>query len=499
MANERPNILLIMSDNHTAGLLGCYGNDEIHTPNLDHLARQGFQFENAYSVNAMCSPCRAAILTGLMPSQHGIHTWLDDRLMDRWPPDWNAIGEFIALPQILQDNGYKTALIGKYHLGIPYQPQNGFDHWVTFPLGHTRSFYDNTVIDNGRQEQYAGHIVDYFTDKAVDYLGSQESGSDRPFFLFLSYNAPYGHWPSVQGSAQNRFAKLYENTEMRTVPREGLSERAIDRFLLRRTASGEGIDYSAHLRMPNDLVTLRNYFSQMSMVDDGVGRVMGELQRRGLEENTLVIYTCDHGFSLGHHGFWGHGQATWPANAHRPAYHIPLLVRHVGQIVPLQISTRMVSQIDLFATILDYAGLSHVQVNENAPSASLAPTLRGQPMARWTQRSVAEDGVFIEQEEMRAFRSKRWLYVMQFKGSRTYPLEDELYDLELDPAEKFNVVAQPEYADVASSLRALIDGFFSRHANPKYDLWRGGTTKSNTDKPWLWKDAWGEEWAPTYD
>lgn len=120
-------------------------------------------------------------------------------------------------------------------------------------------------------------------------------------------------------------------------------------------------------------------------------------------------------------------------------------------------------------------------------------------MARWTQRSVAEDGVFIEQEEMRAFRSKRWLHVMQFKGSRTYPLEDELYDLQLDPAEKFNVVAQPEYADVASSLRALIDGFFSRHANPKYDLWRGGTTKSNTDKPWLWKDAWGEEWAPTYD
>ncbi len=107
------------------------------------------QFENAYCVNAMCSPCRASVLTGLMPSQHGIHTWLDDRIMDQWPDSWNAVGEFVTLPEILKANGYETALIGKYHLGDPSLSQNGFEHWVTFPLGHTRSFWNNSVIENG--------------------------------------------------------------------------------------------------------------------------------------------------------------------------------------------------------------------------------------------------------------------------------------------------------------------------------------------------------------
>jgi len=492
MSQKRPNILLIMSDNHMAELLGCYGNTEIHSPNLDQLAGQGMQFNNAYCVNAMCSPCRASVLTGLMPSQHGIHTWLDDRIMDRWPANWNGLAEFITLPEILKEGGYKTALIGKYHLGDPSAAQNGFDHWVTFPLGHTRSFWNNTVIENGEETNYPGHTVDYFTDKAVDYIEEQGADAERPFFLFLTYNGPYGHWPSIQGSARNRFAHLYEQSEMSSIPREGLSDKAITRFLLRRYATGGGIDYSAHLRMPNDLTTLRNYFSQMTMVDDGVGRVLGTLQQQGLDEDTLVIYTCDHGFSLGHNGYWGHGQATWPANAHRASYHIPLLMRHTGHIASQQTNDRMISQIDLFATLLEYAGLSEMLTNNNSPSRSFAPLLIGEALGYW------KDGVYIEQEELRAIRTPQWLYMKYFKDSQTYPFEDEFYDLSSDPAEKNNLIANPELAEVAGSLSAQIEGFFGRYAIPEYDLWRGGSTKSNSDKPWLWRDAWGDDWDPLF-
>ncbi len=492
MPQNRPNILLIMSDNHPAELLACGGNDEIHTPNLDRLAQQGLQFNNAFCVNAMCSPCRASVLTGLMPSQHGIHTWLDDRIMDRWPPNWNAVAEFITLPEILKANGYKTALIGKYHLGMPFSPQNGFDHWLTFPHGHTRNFWNNTIIENGKQYNYPGHSVDCFTEKAVEYIKAHHPESEPPFFLFLTYNAPYGHWPSIKGPARNRFAKLYENTEMRSVPREGLNPKAIDRFILRRYASGGGIDYSAHLQMPNDLSSLRNFFSQMTMVDDGVGQVLAALQQQGLDDNTLVIYTCDHGFSLGHNGFWGHGQATWPANAHRAAYNISLLMRHSNHIAPRQSSNMMVSQIDLFATLLDYLGLNDVAVNDNSPSRSFAPLLKGRPLA-W------EDEVFIEQEEMRAIRSQEWVYAKQFKDSQNYPFEDELYNLLTDPAEKTNLIAVPEFAAVAQSLSARIETFFQQYSTPKYDLWQGGVTKSNTDKPWLWKDAWGETWEAVFE
>lgn len=116
---KRPNILLIMTDNQPAQLLGCYGNAEISTPHIDALAADGFRFANAFSVNGMCSPCRASVLTGLMPSQHGIHTWIDDRLHHLWPADWNALDELRTLPEILAEHGYATALIGKYHLGAP--------------------------------------------------------------------------------------------------------------------------------------------------------------------------------------------------------------------------------------------------------------------------------------------------------------------------------------------------------------------------------------------
>ena len=133
---KRPNILLFMSDNQPADLLGCCGNDEVQTPHLDRLAGRGVRFDNAYCVNAMCSPCRASVLTGLMPSQHGIHNWLDDRLVDHWPKNWSAIGEFANIPTLLKEAGYATALIGKFHLGVPFIPQLAFDHWVTFPHGH---------------------------------------------------------------------------------------------------------------------------------------------------------------------------------------------------------------------------------------------------------------------------------------------------------------------------------------------------------------------------
>lgn len=491
MTEKQPNILLIMSDNHMADLLGCYGNEEIHSPNLDKLAQQGMQFNNAYCVNGMCSPCRASTLTGLMPSQHGIHTWLDDRVMDQWPDSWNAIGEFVTLPGILKANGYDTALIGKYHLGDPSAPQNDFEHWVTFPVGHTRSFWNSQVIENGKTYTYPAHTVDFFTEKAVDYIRGRDGSAERPFFLFLTYNAPYGHWPSVAGRARNRYAALYDQCEMKSIPREGVSKQAIERFLLRRYATGGGIDYSAHLRMPNDLETLRNYFSQMTMVDDGIGRVLHTLHEQGMDENTLVIYTCDHGFSLGHNGYWGHGQATWPANAHRASYHIPLLLRHSGYIADGQKNNRMISQLDLFETILDYAGIGDDSRNAPSFSRNFAPMLRNEKL-QW------EDEVFIEQEELRAIRTPQWLYMKRFQGSATYPFEDEMYDLIRDPEEKSNVVSEEEHAGVEQSLSTRIDDFFQEYSASAYDLWAGGSTKSNTDKPWLWQDAWGEAWQPIF-
>ncbi len=491
MPSHKPNVVLIFSDNHPAGMMGCSGNAEIHTPNLDRLAAGAVRFANAFCPNAMCSPCRASVLTGLMPSQHGIHTWLDDDKVADWPENWNAIEEFDTLPERLARLGYDTALIGKYHLGIADAPQNGFHEWVTLQIGHVLSFYDNDMIDNGERYRYPGHSVDFFTEKALDYIARRGAARTEPFFLFLTYPAPYGHWPSIQGEPTNRFADSYRGMPMHSVPREGISKNLIDWMFVRHDKMPDDAPgfYRDVARIPNDLPTLRNYYSQMSMVDDGVGQIMGALEREGFSDDTLVIYTSDHGMSLGQHGFWGHGEDTWPSNTHREANHIPLIVRPPAGEARVHVERALVGTTDIFATILDYAGAEAPATAES--NARSMRALLAEAPTEW------EDAVFMEQEETRAIRTGKWMLMRRFAPT-AYGFADELYSFEVDPDERNNLIDDPACAAVVAELSARIDSFFSYYANPKWDLWRGGTVKSNSTRPFLWKEAWGEDWAPTY-
>jgi len=482
---QRPNILMIMTDNQPAELLACYGNDEIQTPHIDALAADGFKFNNAFCVNGMCSPSRASVMTGLMPSQHGIHTWIDDRLRHRWPENWNALDEFRCLPEILCDAGYQTALIGKYHMGDPGKAQNGFQHWVTSPHGHVTDFWNGTYIENDTEARYAGHSVDYFTEKTIEYLEAAESS--KPFFAFVPYNAPYGHWPALKGRAKNRFRDYYDKVDMHSIPREGLHEDAIARFLRKATDSVGGIDHTSELRIPNDLETLRNYYSEMAMVDDGVGRILHSLKNQGIYDETIIIYTTDHGFSLGHHGIWGHSQATLPANAHRATFSIPLIFRY-GQHFLNTTSDIHVSQIDLFPTLLELAGIESAGHNANSAARSFAPAL-------CTNSFDHPDEVYMEQEETRVIRTADWLYKRRFQLAPVPPFPDELYDLKSDPLEKDNLISDPRYAEISSQLIEKIDLFFGKYNKLEYDLWQGGSPQSNSDKPWLWQEAWGDAWS----
>jgi arylsulfatase A-like enzyme len=492
MKSEHPNILIFMTDNQPAELLGCYGNDEILTPHIDALSGDGLRFDNAFCVNGMCSPCRASVMTGLMPSQHGLHTWIDDRLKHLWPDNWNAIEEFKTLPEILLAGGYHTALIGKYHMGAPDRAQNGFQHWITSPHGHVTDFWNNTFIENDTMRSYPGHSVDYFTEQTIEYIESRVPADTdakkvtAPFFAFVPYNAPYGHWPALKGRAKNRFRDHYDSVEMHSIPREGLHENAIVRFLRKASDSVGGIDHSSELRIPNDLETLRNYYSEMSMVDDGVGRVLATLKRLNIYDDTLIIYTADHGFSLGHHGIWGHSQATLPSNAHRATFSIPLIFRHGKRFVS-GANADFISQIDLFPTVLELAGMEAEGYNANSPARQFTAALHG-------GGSDNHSAVFLEQEETRAIRNERWLYKRRFQKAPQPPYPDEMYDLVADPLEKTNLAGKPEFAEIAKDLIAQIDVFFNQYSDPKYDLWNGGSPKSSSDKPWLWKEAWGEDW-----
>ena len=486
---KQPNIVLIFTDNQHAGTLGCYGNTEVHTPNLDELSRTGVTFDNAYCPNGFCSPCRASVLTGKLPSQHGVHSWIDDRDMQSWPSDWHALDGHHTLPKALKKAGYATALVGKYHLGQPTSPAEGFDYWVTLEDGHVRSFYRNKIFDNGNVYEQPGHSVDFFTDKAVEFIETQ-TAAETPFFLYLPYPAPYGHWPATKESDENRHTARYADCPMNSVPREGLSKAAVDGFMLRASGSSAELDFSMLMRAPNDLGTLRNFYSQISMVDDGVGRIMESLDRLGISGETLLIFTTDHGLSLGEHGFWGHGSATLPSNLHRAAHSIPMIMRQPRVTQAGLRSKRMVSGMDVFATVLEHAGLSHGSAA--LPSRSLLPVLKGEDPEGWGQ-----DAVFSEQEETRVIRTAKWAYFKRFRG-QSAAFEDELFDVELDPRETTNLARDAAFSEIKAALDEALTNFFETYSNERSDLWKGGVPVQHSERTQIWKAEWGDDWEPVF-
>jgi len=488
MAIKKPNIVMIYVDNHPGAVMGCTGNSEAYTPNLDRLSQEATLFTEAYCPNAMCSPCRASVLTGLMPSQHGIHTWIDEDGKNDWPQKWNAIQEFDTLPEKLARDGYDTALFGKFHLGDAESAPDIFNKCVTMQIGHVQSFYENDIIDGIKQYKHPGHSVDFFTDKAVEYIDQCSEEKEKPFFLFLTYPAPYGHWPSIQGEPVNRHAERFRNSPMLSVPREAVSKEMIDWISILKE-KGVDDEYDYMLQIPNDLPTLHNYYSQISMVDDGVGRVLESLENKGLNDDTLFIYASDHGMSLGQHGFWGHGEDTWPSNTHREANHIPLIIKAPGDGNKQKVVDSLVGTTDIYATVLDYVGLEMPPVKES-PARSMRPLIENKNI-------VWENTCFMEQEETRSIRTDRWLFMKRIAPS-PYAFENELYDLESDPDERINLADNPEMKNVVKSLSDQIDQFYARYSHPKWDLWQGGTVKSNSTRPFLWQELWGDGWAPEY-
>ena len=492
MSEKRPNIIIMIVDNMPAAALECYGNTDAHTPNLDRLAAQGIRFNNGYCANGVCSPSLASRFTGTMPSQHGIHFALPDK-WEWYPEDFDAVAGLRTLPQTLKDNGYKTALVGKFHMGSPYVPQHGFDHWVPDEHGHTTDFWDMHYVEDGEVHHYDGHATDFWTDKAIEFVNNNAE-DEQPFFLYLSYNAPYGDGFAMRTEPKSPFGEYFQDKAMDSLPREPVSKRNIDYMMRWSAANLPGFDFSDNLTAQNNLLVLRHYFSQISHMDDGVGRVMQTLQELGLDDDTIVIFTADHGISMGRNGVWGVSPYAFPAVGNRQCFNIPMIVRHTNHIAPLQESNQMVMQTDWFRTLLDYVGLDDVEIKDS-PGKSLAPLFKGEPL----QDSF--DAVFYEQEELRAVRTQRWAYFKYFPGSEKYKFEDELYNLSQDPGEDLNVASDPANADIIAELSERIDTFFASYSSRKYNLWDGGMAMAYYYPPLqaaIWRDAFGQDWKPEY-
>jgi arylsulfatase A-like enzyme len=447
------NLVFILTDNQGAWTLGCYGNRDIRTPHIDRLATGGLRFNRALSSNPVCSPTRATFLTGLMPSQHGVHSFLDPKFM-MGPEAYNTLAEFRSLGEILRDAGYACGLSGKWHLGANLTPSEGFDFWITKPDGSTREFYDQDIIENGAVRREAGYTTDLWTREGIRFI---EQNRERPFFLFLAYNGPYNLGGLMSNPPRNRHAEFYRGKPFPSFPRDAMHPWQ-----------------HANRQFHNQQNAIERCAAETSGVDDGVGEITATLKRLGLLEDTLIVYASDQGWMGGQNGMWGMGDHFQPTGAHDLMMQIPLLFHHPARIPAGRSSDLLVSNYDFLPTVLHHLGLGDRQPADGLklPGRDLSPLLAGHPL------ELADNAVFYEMETTRAVRTDAWKYV-----ERQPDGPHELYDMRNDPQERFNLFGQPGTKAVKKELAARLQAFFREHRDPQYDLWEGGRSKARRHTP----------------
>lgn len=458
--NKRPNLLFILTDDQGAWAMRCAGNTDIHTPNLDRLARQGTRFENFFCASPVCSPARASILTGRIPSQHGVHDWIRSGSLDRRELGEHASHPYFASEDVpiryldgmtaysdlLAENGYVCALAGKWHLGDSMHPQHGFSRWYT--IGRGGCLYNQAdVIENGELHFETRYLTDCITGRALSDLDELAHG-DAPFYLSVHYTAPHDPWDEDQHP--DRYIELYRDCAFTATPDEPLHPDRIP------TAPGGTGEERKRL--------LRGYYAAVTAMDAGVGRLLDRLDELGIADDTVVVFTADNGMNMGHHGIWGKGNGTFPFNLFDTAVKVPFIVRWPGRVRAGRVTPAMCSHYDIIQTFNELFGLG-AQLPDTLPGRSFARVLLG--------GEDANNHIVILDEygSSRMIRTREWKYIHRFPYG-----PHELYNLAADPGETRNLAGQPETTDVQASLLDELQRWYCRYADPAVDGTREGVT-----------------------
>jgi arylsulfatase A-like enzyme len=441
--------LFILTDNQGPWSLGCYGNRDIYTPHLDRLASEGALFTQAFANNPVCSPTRATWLTGWTPSRHGVHRYLSPELF-QGAKAYDTLRECETLQEMFAASGYYQGWIGKCHLGDHLHSRRGVDFWNVKLGGHTTSFLHEQVIEGGVVREHPGHVTHYWTENAVRFLEGAAK-QEKPFFLFLAYNGPYGLQRCVTEPAPEPWASYYRDRPMTDWP---------------RPTAAHPTQRSDRNHIGN-LQVMRNLAGQISAVDEGVGVVLEQLERLQLAEETLVVFTSDQGAVAGHAGFWGMGDHASPNHLRDGTLRVPLIVRWPGKVRPGSRES-IVANYDFVPTLRSLLSLSARQPIEELPGRDWSRLLL-------QEEPLEEDILFAEFELTRGVRTKEWKYVRRLAGGP----ERELYDLKGDPDELHNLALAPDAAQQAimRQLDTRLQGWFAKHSSAAWDLWNGGNSQ----------------------
>ncbi len=444
--------------------MGCAGNRDIHTPHLDRLADRGIRFTNFFCASPVCSPARASIWTGNMPSRHGVHDWIrsgniDRELLPDSMRDLKAYAEEdraidylagqLTFPEVLADNGYVCGLSGKWHLGDNFRPSKGFSHWSALGRGGC-GYYEADFVRNGDIVTEDRYVTNVITEDALQFVHERASDG-RPFYLSVHYTAPHTPWERNQHPAP--YFRMYEDCKFEHFPDEPIHPDQIN-----SCSFGTG---EARREL------LKGYCAAITAMDEDVGRLMDALEKQGLRDHTLVIFTSDNGMNTGHHGIWGKGNGTFPQNMYDTSVKVPFLVSRPGTVPEGIVSDELLSHYDVMPTLLDYVGIGH-RMEASAPGTSFAPLLRGERLAGSEQVVVCD-----EYGPVRMIRNREWKYVHRYPYG-----PHELYHLALDPGETHNLIDAPELQEKVAEMRRSLSEWFLRHTDPQKD----GTKEPVTGK-----------------
>jgi arylsulfatase A-like enzyme len=453
---RRPNFVFIMSDDHAAHAISAYGSRINRTPHLDRIAEGGMRFDACFCTNSICTPSRAAILTGTYNHVNGVTTL--DTHMD------NSLSTF---PKLLQQAGYQTAIVGKWHLGHgPAHDPTGFDFWRVLPgQGH----YHNPVMlgpgPGGSHEviERGGYVTDLITDDCLDWLEARDT--ERPFMLLCHHKAPHRTWePSREHFTMYDDVDIPEPETMwddhatRAAVVQAMRMRLmdLDPIVDLKAPVPPGLSEDEEIRWRYQRY-IKDYLRVIASIDDNVGRLLDWLDANGRADDTVVVYTSDQGFFLGDHGWFD------KRLMYEESLAMPFLVRYPALVEPGSVCDQMALNVDVAPTFLELAG---VEVPDDMQGRSIVPLLRGEVPDGWRQSMyyrywMHRDGAHNVPAHygVRTRTHKLICYYNDPLGQLgangpADPVEWELFDLVADPLETTNVIDDDRYAEVRRDLEA---------------------------------------------
>lgn len=472
---KRPNIIFIMADDHAYQAISAYGSTLIQTPNIDRIGREGAILKNEFVTNSVCSPSRAVILTGKYSHINGLRD--NGTFFNGAQP---------TLPKMLKANGYRTAIVGKWHL---WSEPTGFDYWNVLPAqGH---YYNPPFIKMGKDTTYKGYVTDIITDLALQWIDSNKS---QPFFLMLHHKAPHRNFmpplkylhtfdkvtfplPATfyddyknRPALQRQQITVAHDLDIRydtKIPCDSCAvtkinswapaewQREIERLTpeeRRQWDSAYQLEYEQFKKIHDSASLVKfqfqrymeDYLRCILSVDDNVGRVLKYLDDNGLAENTIVIYTSDQGFYLGEHGLYD------KRFMYNESFRSPLVIRYPAKITSKQQVDQFTLNLDIAPTLLDYAGVS---IPSDMQGASIRPLLEKGRAPNWRKE------IYYHYYELSFGLTRHYgIYTGRYKLMHFYnPIDAwELYDLKKDKQEMNNLYDDPGYSKVVQDLKVRL-------------------------------------------